>query len=84
MDINLGPGMFSWQLKKTPNLKQCSTMNQQRQTSPDNFGQIDIYSIYTHPRCEANEDSWGHGSSSQTEQVILESIDHNWFFAKIT
>jgi hypothetical protein len=30
---------------KTPNLKQCSTMKQQRQTSPDNFGQIIVYSI---------------------------------------
>jgi hypothetical protein len=24
----------------------------------------------------------GYGSSSQTAQVIFESIDHNWFFAK--
>jgi hypothetical protein len=43
---------------KTPNLKQCSTMNQQRQTSLDNFGQIVIYFIYTHPQFGANEDSW--------------------------
>jgi hypothetical protein len=44
---------------KTPNLKQCSTMNQQRQTSPDIFGKIIVYSIYTHAQFGANEDSWG-------------------------
>jgi hypothetical protein len=34
-------------------------MNQQRQTSPENFGRIIIYSIYTHPQFGANEHSWG-------------------------
>jgi hypothetical protein len=44
---------------KTPNLKQCSIMNQQRQTILDNFGRIVIYSIYIHPQFGANEDIWG-------------------------
>jgi hypothetical protein len=30
-----------------------------KQTSPDNFGQIIVYSIYTHVQFGANEDSWG-------------------------
>jgi hypothetical protein len=81
MDINLGPGMFSWQLKKLQTLNNAPQWTNEDKQVPTIFGQINIYSIYNHPQCGA---SWHHGSSSQTGQVFLESIDHNWFFAKTT
>jgi hypothetical protein len=84
----IGYQPWSWYVFMT--IEKLQTLNNAPQWTnkdkkvQDNFGQIDIYLIYTHPQCGANEDSWGHCNSSQIGQVFLESIDHNWFFAKTT
>ncbi len=82
MNINLDLGIFSWQLEKLQILNNAPQWtNKDKQVHTILVRWLFISSTPTH-NLELMKIVGGHGSNSQTGQVIFGSMDHDWFFAK--